>query len=138
MFTEKLSRKDISNYVQEVICGDDCKVIGDINKKIVEDENGKFDYLCLDFWVKEKDADKKMHCLQWVSDYEEGNEHIRFFIKKFGLPYVLGYKQYLETLSLNEEQKAEKLKEANDFYYDYMFNIGQQTLTKYENKQLEK
>lgn len=134
MFAEKLTKNDLKEYAYKVICGmDNVKITGKILHEIVNDEDGNFDSLVIDFWVNDTLVDENIHCNEIICDFNnEDSKHTQFFIDKFGLPYVLSYKKYLNSLSLKENERNAYLKRANDYFCSKMIENGQKVLGDFE------
>ncbi len=136
MFAEKLTKVDIADYVQDVICGQDYEVTTNIIKEKVYDENGELDCISVDFYAVDTKTDIEHHWIESIVDFEDDDDHLKFFIKKFGLPYILSYKAFLKDLPIENLAKTERLKQANDFFYGNMAKLGQKTINEFEETEI--
>lgn len=136
MFAEKLTKVDIADYVQDVICGQDYEVTTNIIKEKVYNENGDLDCISVDFYAVDIKTDIEHHWIEPIVDFEDDDDHLKFFIKKFGLPYILSYKTFLKDLPVSNIAKAERLKQANDIFYGNMAKSGQKTINEFEEAEI--
>lgn len=136
MFAEKLTKVDIAGYVQDVICGQDYEVTTNIIKEKVYDENGDLDCISVDFYAVDTKTDIEHHWIESIVDFEDDDDHLKFFIKKFGLPYILDYKSFLKDLPVSNSEKMERLKQVNDIFYGNMAKSGQKTINEFEEAEI--
>ena len=105
MFTEKLDRKDLENYAENVICGPAYEVSSPITCEKIYDKTGKLDRIDLSFTAVGSLTDDENLVNTSISDFKTNDDHVRFFVNKFGLSYVFAYKKYLKTLDISQNEK---------------------------------
>ena len=122
MFIERLSKQDWEEYAKDVICGENYNIASNIYIENETDKMGNVESTYLNFIAVGEQMDDEYPVDMVVTDFENDMDHKKFFINKFGLSYIHGYKRYLKTLDISDKEKNKLFKDCNTYYNEITHN----------------
>ena len=100
MFTQRLSKKDLQEFAEKIVCGASDQIISDIEVHKLYDQEGSYKSLYIEFLAQNSKDNQETTLNAEIVDFNpHETEHNLFMVDKFDAEYVASFKSFLKSIS---------------------------------------